>query len=158
MRIEFAAAAESVIVAAAFAAPRPAPVPDTDSAPFWVACREHRLVAQRCAGCDRWRWPPAGVCPHCRRLGSEWAALLGSGTISSYVVAHRATHPAFADAVPYTIVFIALDEAPGDVLMVGNLIDCPWENVRVGMAVEVAFEDLPDGAALPLFRVKIAPA
>lgn len=132
---------------------RPSPVPDADSAPFWEACREHRLTVQRCAGCGRLRWPPAGVCPNCRQRGGEWTNVRGTGTVSSYVVAHRAVHPAFADLVPYTIAFVALDEAPDDLVMVSNLIDISWEDVRVGMTVQVTFDDLPDGAALPLFRV-----
>lgn len=135
------------------AVPYPVPVPDTDSAPFWEACRAHRLVAQRCADCGRWRWPPAGVCPGCQRRGAgEWTALRGTGTVTSYVVAQRALHPAFADKVPYTIVFVAPDEAPDHVLLIGNLLDEPWERVRVGLRVQVSFADLPGGAALPMFR------
>jgi uncharacterized OB-fold protein len=136
--------------------PRPIPIADADSAPFWDGCRAHRLLAQRCAACGRWRWPPAAVCPHCREPGGAWTPLRGTGTISSFVVAHRASHPAFGDAVPYTIVFVTLDEAPADLLLLSNLVECPWERVRIGMRVEVTFEELPEGATLPLFRPKAA--
>jgi hypothetical protein len=33
-----------------------------------------------------------------------------------------------------------------------NVIDIPWEDVRVGMRVEVAFDDSTEGVSLPLFR------
>jgi hypothetical protein len=61
-------------------------------------------------------------------------------------------HPAFSDAVPYTIAFVSLDEAPEDLLLLSNVIDIPWEDVRVGMRVEVAFDDSTEGVSLPLFR------
>ncbi len=131
---------------------RPSPVPDPDSAPYWEACREHRLTAQRCAGCGCFRWPPTGVCSHCQQRGGEWTTLRGTGTVASYVVAQRAIHPAFAEQVPYTIAYVALDEAPDDLVIVSNLIDVPWKDVHIGMRVQVTFEDLPDGASVPLFR------
>ena len=95
---------------------------------------------------------PAAVCPHCRTLGGTWTNLRGGGTVTSFVVQHQAMHPAFADAVPYTIAYIALEEAPKDLLLLSNIIDLPWESVRVGMRVEVTFDDIADGAMLPLFR------
>jgi uncharacterized OB-fold protein len=131
---------------------RPVPIPDGGSAPFWDGCHAHKLLAQKCDACGRWRWPVAAVCPHCRTLGGTWSELRGTGAISSYVVVHHATHPAFADAVPYAIVFVALDEAPGDLLLTSNLIDCDWEKIKVGMRVEVTFDDVTESATLPLFR------
>jgi uncharacterized OB-fold protein len=126
---------------------RPVPIPDADSAPFWDACRAGHLTAQRCEACGHWRWPPAAVCPHCRKLGGVWTSLRGAGTVSSFVVVHQATHPDFTGAVPYTIAFIALDEAPDELLLQSNIIACPWDDVRVGMRVEVTYAD-----ALPVFR------
>jgi uncharacterized protein len=133
--------------------PRPIPVPDADSAPFWAACREHRLTAQQCNSCGKRRWPPAEVCPHCRKLGATWVDVRGTGTITSFVVQHQVMHPAFADAVPYTVAFVSLDEAPEDLLLLSNVIDTPWQDIRVGMRVEVAFDDSTEGVSLPLFRV-----
>jgi uncharacterized OB-fold protein len=132
--------------------PRPTPIPDADSAPFWGGCREHQLLAQRCDACGRWRWPPAAVCPHCRKLGGTWTKLRGTGTLSSFAAVRQATHPAFSDAVPYTIAFVSLDEAPADLLLLSNLVGCSWEDVRVGMRVEVTFDDGTADAAVPIFR------
>lgn len=131
---------------------RPIPIPDADSAPFWEGCRRHQLLAQRCDACGRWRWPPAAVCPHCRTIGGTWTELRGSGTLSSFAVVHQATHPAFTDAVPYTVAYVALDEAPGELLLLSNLVGCAWEDARVGMRVEVAFDDVGADAAVPVFR------
>ncbi|WP_425567993.1 Zn-ribbon domain-containing OB-fold protein, partial [Postechiella marina] len=44
---------------------KPLPRIDADSAPFWEAAAEGRLVGQRCGSCDSWRWPPREHCPEC---------------------------------------------------------------------------------------------
>jgi uncharacterized protein len=38
------------------------------------------------------------------------------------------------------------------VRMMGNIVECPWEAVRIGMPVAVCFEDLGDGLRLPQWR------
>lgn len=85
-------------------------------------------------------------------MGGTWTNLRGTGTISSFAAVHHASHPAFNDAVPYTIVYVSLDEAPADLLLLSNLVGCPWEDVRIGMRVEVAFDDVTEDAAVPIFR------
>jgi uncharacterized OB-fold protein len=48
--------------------------------------------------------------------------------------------------VPYTIVLVDLDDAPG-VRLLGHLPGSP--DLRVGMPMQVRFEERPDGATLP---------
>ena len=128
----------------------PLPAPDADSAPFWAACGEGRLTAQRCPDCGRFRWPPAEYCPWCHHHGGDWISLPGTGVVRSFVVAHRAFDPAFADAVPYVVAHIALDGADG-VTVIGNVRATPADAVAIGQRVAVAFE--PRGAmAMPYFR------
>jgi hypothetical protein len=33
--------------------PKPSPIPDEVSKPFWDACNERRLIMQTCAQCDK---------------------------------------------------------------------------------------------------------
>ncbi|MSQ28847.1 MAG: OB-fold domain-containing protein [Dehalococcoidia bacterium] len=53
------------------------------------------------------------------------------------------SHPALRDRVPDNVVLVALAGA-SDVRMVGNLVDCPYPEIRIGMEVEVVFEDHPE--------------
>jgi uncharacterized OB-fold protein len=46
---------------------------------------------------------------------------------------------------------VELVEQPGLRLMT-NIIHCPPEQVRIGMAVRVVFENVSDEVALPLFE------
>jgi uncharacterized OB-fold protein len=131
---------------------KPLPVPDTDSAPFWEACREHRLIAQRCSDCGVWRFPPRGVCPNCSSWNFAWHDLAPTGTIRTFVAPHRAFTPSFAAEVPYVIAHVAMDGTDGDVVIAGNLVDCPWTHARVGLPVRVVFDDVTPDVTLPKFE------
>jgi len=132
--------------------PLPAPHPDGLDAPFWEACRRHELVAQRCADCGTFRHPPEAICHHCRSFTSTWERISGEGTVYSHMNAVYPTHPVLRERVPYNVILVELDGMPG-VRMVGNLLDCPYPEIHIGMAVEVAFEDHPEAnVTLPLWR------
>ena len=131
---------------------KPLPAPDADTRPYWEACKAHELRAQRCSSCGTFRWPPRGLCPNCRSWESTWEKLPGTGIVSSYVVVHHVVVPAFADDAPYVLAQVTLDGTDGLVRMTSNVIDCPWEDVRVGMPVTVAFDDVTEEFALPKFR------
>jgi uncharacterized OB-fold protein len=57
--------------------------------------------------------------------------------------------PQFADQVPYSPVIIELDEG---VRMVTWLTDLKPDELRLGMPVEVAFDDVTAEVSLPKFR------
>lgn len=128
----------------------PLPTPDTDSAPFWEACRQGHLAAQQCPACSRFRWPPMEFCPRCHHHGGEWTALPGTGVIQSFVVVRRAFDPGFEDKVPYVVANIALDGAEG-VTIIGNVLADPEGSVAVGQRVAVEFQDLGP-VTMPRFR------
>ncbi|MFQ5700085.1 MAG: Zn-ribbon domain-containing OB-fold protein [Myxococcota bacterium] len=131
--------------------PRPLPGPDPDTAPYWEACRSHELRVQRCGACEAFRFYPGPVCPACASSESRWECVTGRGEVYSYVVVHRAMHPAFAGDVPYAVALVEL-EGTGGIRLPSRLVDCPPEEVRIGMAVEVCFENASDAVTLPVFR------
>jgi uncharacterized OB-fold protein len=89
------------------------------------------------------------MCPHCGSTDAEWALASGRGVVHTFTIVHGPTLPAFADRVPYNVVAVQLDEG---VFMVSNVVDCPPEDLRIGLPVEVVFEPLNDAIALPKFR------
>lgn len=131
----------------------PLPAITDDTRPFWEACRRRELVVQRCTGCGAFRHPPSPVCWQCRRFGHEWVRLSGRGTVFSHAVVHRAFLPELAAHVPYTVVVVALDDAPG-VRLVSNLVGTAAGELAVGLSVEVAFEDVSAELTVPRFRVR----
>ena len=127
----------------------PFPVPNPDNAGFWDACRRGELRLQRCIDCRTWRHHPRPMCPQCGSTEYEWALASGRGVVHTFTIVHRPTLPAFDADVPYNVIAVRLDEG---VFMVSNLVDCPLDQIRIGLPVEVVFAPLTDEIALPKFR------
>jgi uncharacterized protein len=131
---------------------KPLPQPDIDTQPYWDACKGHELRAQRCNNCGEFRWPPQPFCPECYGWEFTWTKLSGTGTVYSFVVVHYAAVAPFQPDLPYVIAHIAIDGTNERVRLVSNVIDCPWQEVRVGMPVRVQFEDVTAEVTLPKFN------
>ena len=129
----------------------PPPAANAETAGWWDAANDHRLVVQRCRQCATPRHPPGPVCPVCRSTASEWAELAGTGRVYTYTVVRQAFLPALADVVPYVVAVVEPDGAEG-VRMVTNVVDIDPEEVEIGMPVEVVWEDMGPELALPRFR------
>jgi uncharacterized OB-fold protein len=125
--------------------------PDADTAPFWEACRRRELVLQRCVACGRFQHPPLAGCRECGGTRLEWARVGGRGTVFSYTIAHHPFLPALQEHVPYNVVVVELDDAAG-VRLVSNLVDTPPGEIRVGMRVELVWEEVGAEVVLPRFR------
>ncbi len=123
---------------------------DDDNRPFWDAVERHELLLQRCSACDRFLQPPRPMCPRCRSMETlEWVPSEGRGEVYSYVnfTTDRMAYPAMK--MPYSVVLVELEEG---VRLVSNMLDCEPDEVRIGMPVEVAFDDISDD--LTLFKFK----
>jgi len=131
---------------------KPLPTADVDTEPYWNAAKAHELRAQRCSSCHKLRWPPQAFCKHCHSWDFTWDKLSQTGTVVSFVVVHQATVKVFADAVPLPIIKVALDRTDGAVTLTSNIVDCPVEDVAVGLRVQAVFDDVTDEVTLPKFR------
>ena len=128
---------------------RPLPRITPDNRPFWEAARRHQLALQRCEECGRFRYPPAPVCSACLSERAAWTPVSGRGTLSTFVVVHQRYFPSFADETPYNVVQVELDEGPR---LTANLVEVPHDQIRIGMRVEVVFDDVTPEISLPRFR------
>jgi len=130
--------------------------PDVDTRPFWEACRRHELRFQRCGGCGRFRHPPLPGCPHCGATTHEWVRVAGRGRIFSWTIAHHAAVPPLASEVPYNVVVVEFDDAPG-ARLVTNVVDAVPDAIRVGRAVEVIWDEPSPDVVLPRVRLADGP-
>jgi uncharacterized OB-fold protein/acyl dehydratase len=121
-----------------------APVIGPDTRFFWDGAREGELRIQKCARCGRLRHPPGPMCPHCHAVEREHVVASGRGELHSYVVHHHPPVP--GRTPPYVVGLVELDEG---VRIVGNVIGCSPEEVRIGMPVELTFERVDDELTLP---------
>ena len=128
---------------------KPLPQPGPDMVPFFEAARRHQLVVQRCGGCGVLRFPARAICSRCLSRDATWVPVAGRGTVFSFAVMHQAVHPGFAAEVPYAVVVVQLDEGPR---LLSNVVDCSVGEIRIGMPVDVTFDDVTPDVTLPKFR------
>jgi uncharacterized OB-fold protein len=134
--------------------PRPVPVPDESSAPYWAAAARHELVVARCSVCRAFAIPPDIVCPHCHSTepGFVFERVCGRGRVRTWTIMRQSFLPGFAADVPFLLVDVELAEQR-ELRMIGRLLDGPDAPVRIGAHVQVAFEDIADGVSVPAFTL-----
>jgi hypothetical protein len=129
---------------------KPVPEPDDASRGFWEGANQHRLMLQRCAACGHLLYPPDLMCPVCFSTDLSYVELSGRGTLYSYGIVRQPFHVSFVADVPYVVAYVELDEQP-DLRLVSMLIDADPADVKIGIPVEVVFEDR-GGQTVPLFK------
>lgn len=117
--------------------PFPAPGIDEDNEAFWTGGREGRLMISRCRRCGFWTHPPVPRCPSCHSDEVEPAPASGRGRVYSFTINRQRWSPDLE--VPYVIAVVELAEQP-DLRLLTNIVGCPADEVRIGMAVEVEFD------------------
>ncbi len=121
--------------------PKQSPVPDELDQPFWDACNEGRFVIQNCTSCDRLQHPPEPECFGCGSADDlEWRELSGRGRIHSYSVVYDNTVALRIPDQPFNLAVIELEEDP-EITLVSNLPGIPLDEVEIGAAVTVTFEE-----------------
>jgi uncharacterized OB-fold protein len=123
----------------------PTTTPDTEG--FWNGVRDHKLLIQRCTGCQALRHPPRPMCPRCNALAWDTIESSGRGEVYSYVMPRHPPFPWFEGT--YIVVLVALEEG---IRLVSNLCEIDPGDVTIGMPVEVFFEHFDDDLVLPQFR------
>jgi uncharacterized OB-fold protein len=127
---------------------RPVPAVDKSSSEFWLRCRQGRLSIQQCPVCGTRQFYPRLICGHCG-AEPELIDVSGDGSVYTFTVVRHNGAPAFRDEVPYVLAMIELTEGP---MMMGNVIECPSEDVTIGMQVKVEFVPVSEHVAMPMWR------
>jgi uncharacterized OB-fold protein len=128
---------------------RPVPRMRGMAGEFYAFCKKHELRFQRCSDCGTWRHVPRDLCAKCGSFSWEWAKSSGKGKLFSWTTAMQPMLPQFADLIPYSPVVIEMDEG---VRLVSWLTDVPDDQLRLGLPVEVVFDDVTPEVTLPKFR------
>jgi uncharacterized OB-fold protein len=130
--------------------PYEGPLPELDgvSRPFWEAAGQGRLLYQRCPACGHAQFYPRAACTACGAT-PEWAEASGRGSVHTFTVIRQIGARPFRERMPYVVAIIELEEG---VRMLGNVTDCPVEDVRIGMPVRAYAQPAEDGIAIPFWR------
>ncbi len=128
---------------------KPLPHLDEEMRPWWEALQRHELYVQRCQHCGDLRFHPRAVCPSCLSSRTEWVRAKGSGKIYTFTVTYQNQASGFRESLPYVMAWVELEEG---LKMLTNIVDCPPEQVRIGMPVEAVFDDVTPAVTLLKFR------
>ncbi len=128
---------------------KPLPRVDEESRGWWEALARHELYVQRCRDCGTLRLPPRALCTSCLSSAVEWQRATGRGTVYSFTVTHQNQAPGFRESLPYVLAIVELAEGPR---IMTNVVECPVDQVRIGMPVEVAYDDVTPEITLAKFR------
>ncbi|MSO89977.1 MAG: Zn-ribbon domain-containing OB-fold protein [Acetobacteraceae bacterium] len=128
---------------------KPIPISDEITSPFFDGARAGRLMLQHCTACDGWSFPVRERCPHCFVAPLQWRPASGRGTLYTFAIMHQVMNPGFASSVPYNVSQIDLAEG---VRMVANIVGIDNDALRIGMALEVVFEEVGNDIRIPKFR------
>jgi uncharacterized OB-fold protein len=108
--------------------------------PYWDAARNHEFKLPRCESCKHFNWYPHDTCAKCGSDKFAWVKLSGHGMLYSWAVVHRALDRHLAALQPYVSGIVVIDEDPS-VRVVTRILDVDPAMLRIGMPMEVRFED-----------------
>lgn len=103
----------------------------------------HRLVASRCRACGRFFFPRRRYCAACGRPTLEDVRFAPRGTVATFTCITRKSRYTVVEP-PYVEAEVDLPEGISVFTVLG---DCAFEEVSVGMAVEVYVEPVTKNAA-----------
>ena len=125
------------------------PTPDAETRPFWDAAKNGKLVIQYCKDTGKPQFFPRPVSLANGKRNLEWREVSGRGTVYTYTVTYQNQSPGFREELPYVLAYVELEKG---VRLLTNIVGCAPAQVRIGMPVQVSFEDVTPEVTLPKFR------
>jgi len=126
---------------------RPRPAVMKETAFFWEGCKAGELRIQQCAACAHLAHPPVVRCPACGGYDLRYTVASGKATLHSYVEPVYPPMPFMT--YPYVVGLVDLEEGTR---LLTNIVHCPPDLVKVGMALELVFQETDPDMRLPMFR------
>ena len=135
---------------------RLAPSPTPESLAFWTGGRDGDLLIYRCHNCGHFFHPPGPACWRCRSTDVAPEKVSGRATVVAFTVDRQPWIPGFDP--PYIVAIVELAEEL-DTRLITNVVGIAPEDIRIGLQVEVFFEewtgfsgDEDSRVWIPLFR------
>ncbi len=122
---------------------------EPETRPYWDALGDGVLLIGRCGACGEAHHYPRPFCPSCWSDDVTLVPASGRATLYTWSVVHRNDLPPFGERVPYVAAVVDLEEGPR---MMTNVVDCDFDELAVGMSLEVAFQPLGDELRMAVFR------
>jgi uncharacterized OB-fold protein len=130
---------------------KPLPVKQPESEHYWKQAGDEKLVIQKCSDCREAQFYPRVLCVHCGGRSLEWIESNGRATLFTFAIVHVPPVPGFTGDVPYVTAIVELEEG---VKMPSQIIgiEPDPDQIRIGMSLQVVFDQVTDEIALPKFE------
>lgn len=131
--------------------PRPLPEVTPETAPYWRAATEGRLLLGECVDCGTTFFYFRALCPEC--LGDDVHSREAAGTGIIYSYSSPEKIEGWPDEhLPLVVAYVELDEGPR---IISNIVDCNPADVSIGAPVTVDFMATNrDDVAIPVFYLE----
>lgn len=112
-----------------------------ESAPFWDAANQGKLLLRRCLDTGKPYYYPRDHSPFTGSTSTDWIVASGDATLYSFSYSRREDHV-------HCIAYVTLNEGP----TILSAIDCEDpQQLRIGQRLKVAFYTCETGQNVPIF-------
>ena len=125
---------------------------DHDNKFHYKGLLQKKLLINKCQNCGYWIYPHRPLCPKCWSEDLVPTEVSGKGTIYLYTILHQGRAIPGVDYAksPHPVIAVELPEREG-LRYLSTIIDCPLDEIRVGMPVEMVWIDR-EGVPAVVFR------
>lgn len=127
---------------------KPVPSPSPVDQPYWDGLALSRLQLPRCDRCGRFTQRRQLACVNCGAEDFTWAGVSGRGTIYTYTVVRQTWVAGFGEEIPYLIIAVQLDDAPGALLTTNLVGEFEIDDLDIGLPVLAAYEERGEATVL----------
>jgi len=120
------------------------PAVNPETAKFWKAAEEGKLLYGYCLACNEPHYYPRSLCPFCFSNRVEWREASGNAKVYTYSIMYR------SPTGPYTIAYVELAEGPR---ILTNLVDCDFKQIRIDAPAKLVWKPSEGGAPVPFFTL-----
>lgn len=129
---------------------KPLPEFRPETKPYWEACKRHEFVLPRSKTTNKFFFYPRALSPEDDMSQDlEWAKASGRAKVWTYAIHYMGPTPAYKNEPPYVVALVETEEG---VKMMTNIIGCDPKDVKIGMDVEVVFDDVTPEVTLTKFK------
>ena len=129
---------------------KPLPEFRPETKPYWEGTKKHELLLPRSKEGGEFFFYPRALSPgEDMSENLEWVKASGKAKVWTYAIHHMGPTKAYKGDPPYVVALVELEEG---VKMMTNIVDCDPHDVKVGMELEVVFDDVTDEVTLPKFK------
>lgn len=127
-------------------------LPRTDwsvAQPFWEGTARGEFRFPRCTDCGRYQWYPRVLCRVCMSPDFSWEPVAPHGSIYSFTVVRRPMLAGAEESVPFAVVLLHLDEAPGVTFITNLWDDSQIGQLAIGAATSIVFHEVTPEVCMP---------